>query len=223
MNLILYLSRTLLVFAVCISCAGRNNVESQSATNSSIRKMPSANCENCELMFVGMPEKIYSSDTTEGWFEKGQKLIVTGKVFQQDQTTPASDITIYYYHTDQQGYYSPGDLKDNGSQKHGRLRGWVKSGTDGTYSIYTSRPAQYPGNKIEAHIHVLIKEPDIDVPYWIDEWIFDDDPLVTPALRQRLENRGGSGILKPILKGDVQVANHDIILGLNIPGYPTKD
>lgn len=203
------------------ACTTRNNVESQAPATQTIRHL-SGPCEDCELMFDGIPKEMNSVDTSDGWSKPGQKLIVKGKVVQLDKTTPASDIIIYYYHTDQKGYYSPGENKDAASKKHGRLRGWVKTGTDGTYAIYTSRPAQYPGNQIEAHIHVIVKEPDIDEPYWIDEWIFDDDPLVYPTLRQRLENKGGSGILKTTLEGDAQVAMHDVVLGLNIPGYPVK-
>jgi len=202
------------------ACTSRNNVESQAPAAQTLRHIP-GHCEDCELMFSGMPKEMNSIDTSAGWFEEGQKLIVTGKVYHPDKTTPASDIIVYFYHTDQHGYYSGGKENDP-VKRHGRLRGWVKTGSDGTYSIYTSRPAQYPGNQFEAHIHVLIKEPDIDLPYWIDEWIFDDDPLVTPAIRQRLEKRGGSGILTTTLEGDVQVAVHDVILGLNIPGYPAK-
>lgn len=170
-------------------------------------------------MFEGIPKHINAVDTSDGWSEPGQKLLVSGKVLHLD-STPAADVLIYYYHTDQKGYYAPGDKTDAGSKKHGRLRGWVKTGPEGTYSIYTSRPAQYPDNKIEAHIHVIVKEPDMNEPYWIDAFIFDDDPLVTDDLRKRLDNYGGSGILTTRLEEEVQIANHDIILGKNIPGYP---
>lgn len=209
-----------LLITVILSCAGRPTVESQTPESPSLRKLPAGNCEDCDLMFVGMPENMSSIDTSDGWYEEGQKLIVKGTVYRPDQKTPASDIIIYYYHTDQKGNYSPGGKTDAGVRRHGRLRGWVKTGPDGKYSIYTNRPAQYPTNSTEAHIHILIKEPDIDKVYWIDGWVFDDDPLLTSHHRSRLENRGGSGIMKTRLEGDVQVANQDVILGLNIPGYP---
>jgi len=35
-----------------------------------------------------------------------------------------------------------------------------------------------------------------------------------------MENRGGSGILRVLVSGDLQIAEHNIILGLNIPNYP---
>jgi len=213
----------LLVLSLFISCAGRNNLESQPASPGNLRQLPENNCEGCEVMFEGIPAHLDNSDTTEGWFEQGQKLIVSGIVFNADQKTPASDVILYYYHTDQHGYYSPGNRTDAGSKKNGRLRGWVKTGPDGRYSIHTNRPAQYPGNTTEAHIHVIIKEPDMDVPYWIDALVFDDDPLLTLSLRKRLENRGGSGIMKIKVKDTIQVGTRDIILGLNIPGYPDRN
>ncbi len=214
-------STFLLSFTILLSCAGRPTaLESQTSLTPSLRKMPAGNCEGCDLMFAGIPQNLNSVDTSDGWNEEGQKLIVSGKVFHLDKKTPASDVILYYYHTDQKGNYDPGDKTDAGSRRHGRLRGWVKTGADGTYSIYTNRPAQYPSNSTEAHIHVLVKEADIDKPYWIDGWVFDDDPLLTSHHRSRLENRGGNGIMKTRLEGDVQVANQDIILGLNIPGYP---
>ena len=204
-----------------IACAGRNNVESQVSVSPTIRHISGA-CEDCELMFAGMPTKLSPADTSDGWYEPGQKLIVSGKIYSPDKRSPAADIILYYYHTDQKGIYAPDKKNDGIAQRHGRLRGWVRTGADGSYSIFTSRPAQYPNNNIEAHIHLLIKEPDIDKPYWIDEWVFDDDPLLTPDLRRRFEKRGGSGILNIAYDGAIQVATHDIFLGLNIPGYPMK-
>ena len=51
---------------------------------------------------------------------------------------------------------------------------------------------------------------------------FDDDKLLTGEKRKALENCGGSGVLKVLIAGDLQIAIHNIILGLNIPNYPTK-
>ena len=211
---------TSLAIIYCTACSGGREPEQITAQTSEVRSIQSNNCEDCELLFVAMPSEIPSTDTSDGWFENGQKLIIKGKVLHLDQKTPASDVIVYYYHTDQKGIYDPGNKTDKGSQRHGRLRGWVKTGIEGDYAIYTSRPAQYPSNTIEAHIHVFIKEPDINEPYYIDAWVFDDDPLLTPSLRQRLENRGGSGILKTKMKDGIQIANQDIILGYYIPGYP---
>lgn len=53
-------------------------------------------CDGCELMYIGMPEEIASSDTSVGWSEAEQKLQVNGTVLKSDGVTPAPNILIYY-------------------------------------------------------------------------------------------------------------------------------
>ncbi len=175
--------------------------------------------ENREFMYIGMPEKINSIDTSSGWTQNGQKLLITGTIYTRDGKTPAPGVILYYYHTDINGYYPNKEGLDRRVIRHGYIRGWVKSDENGKYSIYTVRPAPYPNANEPAHIHPTIKEPDLNECY-IDELVFDDDKLLTGEKRKRLENRGGSGILRVLISGDLQIAEHDIILGLNIPNYP---
>jgi protocatechuate 3,4-dioxygenase beta subunit len=179
-------------------------------------------CETCELIDVGKPSVIKSVDTSAGWVEAGQKLLVSGTVFKLDGKTPAAGVIIYYWQTDNNGLYSPSKTMDKGAERHGHIRGWVKTGADGKYAIYTVKPAPYPNSNNPAHIHILIKEPDIENAYYIDEFVFDDDELVTPQMRNNQSKRGGSGILQLKTRGNIQAADHDIILGLNIPGYPSR-
>ncbi|MEO7048362.1 MAG: hypothetical protein ABI091_23895, partial [Ferruginibacter sp.] len=183
-------------------------------------KVVGGGCDGCELMYVGMPQKINSVDTSAGWIEKGQRLLVTGIVFKSDGKTPAPDVIIYYWQTDNNGLYSATDEMDERVKKHGHIRGWVKTDVEGKYAIYTIRPAPYPGNSMPAHIHTSIKEPYVGNEYYIDEFVFDDDKLLTSKKRNSLENRGGSGILRVLISNYLQIAEHNIILGLNIPNYP---
>jgi protocatechuate 3,4-dioxygenase beta subunit len=176
-------------------------------------------CDGCELMFVGIPENIKAVDTSAAWREEGQKLLVKGTVFKKDGTTPAPGVILYYWHTDNEGYYSPRPGMDKRAERHGHIRGWLKTGADGKYALYTIRPAPYPNEDMPAHMHPSIKEPGLN-EYYIDEFVFDDDPLLTPAKRKALENRGGSGIMKVTIANGMQVAERDIILGRNIPDYP---
>jgi protocatechuate 3,4-dioxygenase, beta subunit len=179
-------------------------------------------CEGCNLLFLGIPKAMNSVDTSAAWDEKGgNKILIKGIVYQQDGKTPASNVVVYYYHTDTKGNYTPNASVPKGAERHGYLRGWVKSDQNGHYAIYTIRPASYPGTDILAHIHVTIKEPKLKEPYYIDEFLFDDDPFMTPERREGHKNRGGNGILKLVKNGNgLWVAKHDIILGLNIPNYP---
>ncbi len=211
----LFLSIFLFFPVISISCQQPN----QPAASSSI---VGGGCDGCELMYIGMPENILSTDTSAGWWEPGQQLLVSGTVLQVDGRTPAPNVVVYYWQTDNAGYYSPGKTQPEGTRRHGHIRGWVKSDSAGHYSIYTIRPAPYPKESIPAHIHLSIKEPDIANEYYVDELVFDDDLLLTGAKRKAPENRGGSGILRIKEEGRLQIAEHNIILGLHIPGYPKK-
>ena len=199
------------------NCHGQSDEQ-----NNHSNKIVGGSFETGDFIYIGMPEKINSIDTSAGWNQNGQKLLITGTIFKRDGKTPAPGVVLYYYHTDVNGYYADKEGLDRRVVRHGYIRGWVKSDKNGKYSIYTVRPAPYPNSNFSAHIHPTIKEPGIN-EYYIDEFVFDDDILLTPENRNSLPNRGGSGILKLIKKGDLQIAEHNIILGLNIPNYPTTE
>ena len=212
----------LILFSSCNSKPENTNQNKQSNLNEK-KLLIGGGCDGCELMYNGMPSNIHSTDTSPGWYEKGQKLLITGTIFEIDGRTPAANIIIYYWQTDNNGYYSPIKGMDENTKRHGHIRGWVKSDENGKYSIYTIKPIPYPNENIPAHIHTSIKEPAIANEYYIDEFVFDDDKLLTSEKRKALENRGGSGILRVLLKDNLQIAEHNIILGLNIPNYPKKN
>lgn len=203
-----------------LSCKAQSS--SGSAQNNSGNGFVGGPFENGEFMYIGMPENIKPVDTSAGWTQNGQKLLVTGTIYKIDGKTPAPNVILYYYHTDVNGVYAGRPELDRRVVRHGYIRGWVKSDANGKYAIYTVRPAPYPGRNFEAHIHPSIKEPGIDKEYYIDEFVFDDDKLLTGEKRKKLPNRGGSGVLRLFKKGDLQIAEHNIILGLNIPNYPEK-
>lgn len=194
----------------------------QSQSSQPVNKEVGGGCDGCEIMYVDMPHQINSTDTSVGWHEAGQKLRVSGIVYKLDGKTPAANTIIYYWQTDNSGHYTPTSGMSAKAKRHGHIRGWVKTDADGRYSIYTIRPAPYPDRDMPAHIHLSIKEPTITNEYYIDELVFDDDKLLTSVKRQRLENRGGSGILKVVTEGSLQTAKHNIVLGLNIPDYPVR-
>ncbi len=177
--------------------------------------------ENAEYFYYGMPERIDAMHTSTGWDNEKQKLILKGTVYNRDSKTPAAGIVLYYYHTNSEGYYAGGAGADPRAIRHGVLRGWVKSDANGKYTIRTSRPAAYPKEKIPAHIHFAIKEPLLN-EYYVDDVVFDDDPLLTHDVRKAMENRCGSGIVQLKKSSDTLVAERDFILGLNIPDYPAE-
>ncbi len=209
-----------LIFFTALAGCNAQSSRSNNQTPTNKQKLVGGGCDGCEIMYVGMPNNINSSDTSAGWTEMGQKLLVTGTVYKLGGRTPAQNVIIYYWQTDNNGYYSSSEKLDARAKRHGHIRGWVKTDERGRYSIYTIRPSPYPNENIPAHIHTSIKEPNIDNEYYIDEFVFDDDKLLTSDKRKALENRGGSGILRVLKSGDMQVAEHNIVLGVNIPNYP---
>jgi len=208
---------------LCIACHGQ--APSRQPTHSSLEKSGpiGGGCDGCELMFVGMPSRINPVDTSRGWKGANRKLLVTGTIYQLDGRTPAPDVVLYYWHTDHTGRYTPAEGMDPQASRHGTLRGWVKTDATGHYSIYTNRPAHYPDRAEPEHIHVSVKEPNIPNEYYIDDVVFDDDPLVIEARKKRpFVNRGGSGLVRIVLSGKLQIAERDIVLGLNIDNYPQR-
>ena len=211
----------ILLNATAAGCSGQNKTPVGQPHLPANNELVGGGCDGCELMFVGMPQNINSSDTSAGWIERGQKLLITGTVYKLDGKTPAPNVIIYYWQTDTNGYYSPKDGIDEIATQHGHIRGWVKTDSSGKYSIYTIRPSPYPNANIPAHIHTSIKEPEIENEYFIDDFVFDDDKLLIPEMKRNpSQNRGGSGILRVLISGKLQIADHNIILGLNIPNYP---
>jgi protocatechuate 3,4-dioxygenase beta subunit len=180
-------------------------------------------CEGCEAIyentvpfdqlpsFVKLPEVSWDGKKPMG---------INGTVFKADGT-PAADVVLYVYHTNEKGIYPKKGDEKGWAKRHGYLRGWVKTDQKGQYKFGCLRPAPYPGRDEPAHIHVTIKEPDIN-EYYIDEFLFSDDPLLTPEKRAKLENRGGSGIVKIIDVGNMYKGERNIYLGKNIPDYPIR-
>lgn len=204
-------------------CNGQTKSESnQNEIKTDKNKLIGGGCDGCELMYVGMPKVISSEHTSNGWTEGKHKLILTGKVFQLDGKTPASDVIIYYWHTDDKGLYSSNNQTPGQAKVHGKLRGWVKADKSGNYTIKSSRPAAYPNDNIPQHIHLSIKEPDITNEYYADLY-FDDDPLYLNHKKKYGKiDRAGTELLRIVLDGNIQIAEHNIVLGLNIPDYPNK-
>lgn len=176
-------------------------------------------CEDCEAIyespvpFEQLPNMVWLSD----WEQKGRKLAVNGTVFRPDGSR-AANVVIYIYHTDSTGVYpTKGDEKGI-AKKHGYLRGWMKTNELGEYKFFTHRPGSYPEGNNPAHIHAIIKEPG-KTEYWIDDYLFDDDPLLGEKERKKLQNRGGNGILAIKDVGNMIKAERNIYLGKNIPNY----
>ena len=180
-------------------------------------------CEGCEAIFESpVPfELLNETDTLPDFTERGQKILLRGTVFQSDGKTPAPGVVLYIYHTDETGRYRTAGQQHWGA-RHGSLRGWIRTNSRGAYSFYTLRPASYPGSTEPAHIHATVKEPG-KTAYYIDDFLFDDDPFLTSQKRAQQQNRGGNGILQFKKEGDLQYAVRNIYLGRGVSEYPQSN
>ncbi len=181
-------------------------------------------CEGCEAIYESpVPFKdLKPVVTLPDYNEPGLKMEISGTIYKRDGKTPAPGVVLYIYHTDQTGHYTPKENAAGWGKRHGYIRGWVKTNSRGEYKFSTLRPAPYPGGKAAAHIHPIIKETGKS-SYWIDEYVFNDDPLVNAEYKNNMALHGGAGITKLHKENGILVGHRDIILGLNIPGYPKKN
>ncbi len=175
---------SLLILIVLLSACG-NSQDSKS------NRLVGGPCEGCEAIFDYGNKKLSPIDTLQGFNEKGQKIKVTGTIYQNDGKSPAKGIILYLYHTDQNGIYDNKYEESNWSKQHGYIRGWVKTDADGKYTFYTLKPGVYPSRTTPAHIHPTILEPNGKY-YWIGAYHFEGDPLLTESEISPESPRGGS-------------------------------
>ncbi len=170
-------------------------------------------CQGCENVFVEQPSELGWSARIAPLEEPGEPLVIEGTV-RSLLGKAAPGIIVYAYQTNAAGIYPAA------STRHGKLRAWAKSDEQGRYRFLTVRPGSYPGTKNPQHVHLHVIEPGKGT-YYIDDILFEDDPLLTPRQRKLHERlRGGSGVCRP-QKGESGQwkVRRDIVLGQNVPGY----
>lgn len=201
---------TLILLLIPFSCNGQSDREKT--------KTVGGGCEGCEALLEYGDKKLSAVDTLPLFDETEPKLKITGIVYENDGKTPAKKVILYIYHTNREGIYQKKGDEKGWARRHGFIRGWVKTDNSGRYTFYTFRPASYPDSSEPEHIHLTIKEPGTN-EYYLDDFVFDDDPHLKETRRTNFRNRGGSGVMKPVTRGGMLYIERDIILGLNIPGY----
>ncbi len=211
---------TLILFiAVSFSSCAQHESEKNSEAKNRSSKIIGGGCDCCEAIYQGIPEQLNYETTISSKEEPGELLEISGTIFQPHGTTPVPNVILYVYHSNAKGYYEPSKDQTGCAKRNGHLRGWVKTNAKGEYKFRTIKPAPYPMTSIPSHIHPVIKEPGKN-EYYIDDFVFDDDPFLTISERSKHEDRGGSGIVKLSKNANgVWIGYRDIILGKNIPDY----
>jgi protocatechuate 3,4-dioxygenase beta subunit len=139
--------------------------------------------------------------------EPGERMIITGKVYNSDRQTPAEGITLFIYHTDADGYYSrPGE-----NEKY-RLNGTLVTGPEGKYEFTTIKPASYPRSNIPAHVHYVASGEKASEQYF--ELRFEGDPFISPDEYKEESKRGNFSSVQKLVKDEYGIlrGSFDLIL-----------
>ena len=169
-------------------------------------------CEGCEGALERDAAKLDWQTRVAAPQEQGEAFVYEGTVYSADTRQPTPGIVIYAYQTNAAGFYADGTTETEWSRRHGNLRGWTKTSTDGRYRFLSIKPGPYPDANLPAHVHLTVLEPGRP-PYWIDDIVFAGEFGVTREYRSSMANKGGDGIVD--LARDLEqrwIARRDIIL-----------
>jgi protocatechuate 3,4-dioxygenase, beta subunit len=203
---------TIFLFLLSVSCSN-----SQIESNTEYKLL--GNCEGCEAVFEYADNKLTAVDTLPDFKDSGPRLKITGTIYKQDGKTPAENVILYIYHTNQIGIYPTYGNETGWARRHGNIRGWIKTGKDGQYSFYTLKPGMYPNRSQPAHIHPIVLEPDGKY-YWLGSYFFEGDSLLSNDQISPVNPRADSpGVLKLKKENGLWIGKRDFILGKNVPDY----
>ncbi len=157
--------------------------------------------------------------------EPGTPLVIEGRVVLADGR-PVSGVLIYAYQANARGKYPKRPGLCGGARIQGYLRGYVQTDSLGRYEIVTIRPGAYEELDTPEHVHLTVattRPPHPDRLAYIDDVMFEDDPILSPGWRARLEGRGGSGIVgTKRTRSDTLLVTRDIRWDL-IPGVTAAE
>ncbi len=104
--------------------------------------------------------------------EPGTRMVVEGRVLAADGTTPIAGATVFVFHTDDAGYYSPGGMDESDA----RLCGLMLTDAQGRYRYETVKPGHYATGGPPAHVHYRVWGPGISRQSF--SLNFEGDPLL---------------------------------------------
>jgi protocatechuate 3,4-dioxygenase beta subunit len=108
---------------------------------------------------------------------------------------PAANVDVFAYQTDRTGIYAV-----SGAADPWRLKGWAVTDAQGHFELRTIRPGAYPEGGVPAHIHLIFTTACCGRQ--ASELVFDDDPLITKAFRERERNPNIFVFGRPTQKAD---------------------
>lgn len=162
-----------------------------------LRAEPLPDCEYCGAPDAPPVSELSRRAVIAPPGEPGERLVVSGVVYEPDGRTPAAGVMMYLWHTDATGVYPRSSDQRGNARRHGRLRGWLITDAQGRYQIETIKPAPYPNDTMAAHIHATLTR-DGHSERWIEDFVFEGDPFVTEREARASREAGRFGpVLTP--------------------------
>lgn len=150
-----------------------------------------------------------NTDTIPDYISKDEKLKIFGTIYESDGITPAKDVLLYMEQTNEYGDF---ELKKHNKKRYVHHRVWIKTDTDGRYTIYTFIPGNDRRYNLLKQLFPVIKAPS-NSEYALESFLFNDDPLLTKLCRKRLNKKGDiTRILEPKKEKDLFVVEKNIVL-----------
>ncbi len=161
-----------------------------------------------EAPYPQAPNKLSSVASIVSEDEPGTRLVISGKVYRSDRTTPYSGLILYFYQTDVTGVYN----KVDGSYRKPRLHGWARTDEKGYYELRTIKPGSYPRRREAAHIHVTVKTG--ASARWLDAYLFEGDPNLSESEVRQMHTEGRFSPVVKLSKGKAGELNavRDIVI-----------
>jgi protocatechuate 3,4-dioxygenase, beta subunit len=118
---------------------------------------------------------------------EGEKMIVSGTVYEKDGSTPAEGVTVYVYHTGTDGIYGKGD---------DLIDGTMITNSKGQYEFHSVKPGAYPGGGNPAHVHYKVTGKNYP-EQWFELKFHGDKYLKESAYKKESGKGNFSEIQKP--------------------------
>jgi protocatechuate 3,4-dioxygenase beta subunit len=171
---------------------------------------PSKNQRKRSVVYDFKSKAVSDTDTIPGFQTQKEKLKITGIIYESDGKTPAKNVILYIYQADEEGEYHAQKVDGKRVLRH---EGWARTDENGRYTFYTFVPGTYWSGKSMKQIHGMIQEPSTDKTYSINQFVFDNDPMLSKSCRKKIAKYGLNNILK--LERDdhgMLIGTRDIIL-----------
>lgn len=140
------------------------------------------------------PARVTSTERIAPGTEPGTPFVVHATLL-DPAGRPAAGVQVFAYQTDRTGIYAA-----PGAADPGRLKGWAVTDAQGRFEFRTIRPGSYPEGGVPAHIHLIFTTACCGRQ--ASELVFDDDPLITKAFRERERTPNIFAFARPTTTGN---------------------